>query len=112
MIAGAESDSRPRRAERLAIIDLLIKAGSDVNAQRGGKTSGWTPLIMAVAQDDVDIAKRLLAAGADPTREVAISRYAPMGEGYKLRKGPLSAIGMAEERPNNRKTRKLLLGHE
>ena len=112
MIAGAESGSRPRRAERLAIIDLLINAGADVNAQRGGKTSGWTPLILAVAQDDDDIAKRLLTAGADPRREVSISRYVQIGEGCKLRKGPLSALGMAEERPENRKTRKLLLGHD
>ncbi|MBC7783192.1 MAG: ankyrin repeat domain-containing protein [Burkholderiales bacterium] len=110
--SGEDLGLGKKRGERLAIIDLLIKAGADVNAQCGGKTSAWTPLLMAVAGDDEEMARRLIAAGADPAREIATSRYVIIGEACKLRKGPLSAIGMAEERPKNKKTRMLLLGHE
>ena len=63
-----------KRAERLAIIDLLIEAGADVNARRGSKASTWSPLMMAVAQDDKEIVRRLIAAGAEPTNEVTTTR--------------------------------------
>lgn len=105
-----ESTVKPR--ERLAIMDLLIEAGADVNAQRGGKASGWTPLMYAAAQDEDEIARRLLKAGADPKKTVQTSWYALVDGCHKQRKGPLNAIGMAEERPNNKKVRNLLLGHE
>lgn len=68
MLEGTESEVR-KRAERLAIIDLLIEAGAEVNGQRGGKMSTWTPLRMAIAQDDAEIVKRLIDAGAATTNE-------------------------------------------
>lgn len=64
MLAGTASELGKKRADRLAIIGRLIEAGADINARRGGKASGWTPLMMAVAQDDKEIARRLIAAGA------------------------------------------------
>jgi ankyrin repeat protein len=68
-----ENELPAKRAERLAIVDLLLEAGTDVNAQRGGKASGWTPLMMAIAQDDDEIVARLLSAGADPKKEVLLA---------------------------------------
>lgn len=98
--------------KRLAILDLLISAGADVNAQRGGRSSGWTPLIYAAALDEIEIAKRLLDAGADPNKTVE-TRWIGIVDGcQKQRKGTLSAIGMANERTDNKGIRKLLLGHE
>lgn len=98
--------------ERLVILDLLISAGADVNAQRGGRAGGWTPLMYAAAQDEVEVARRLLDAGADPNKTIE-TRWIGIVDGcQKQRKGPLSAIGMANERTDNKGIRKLLLGHE
>ena len=105
-----KKELRPK--ERLAILDLLIKAGANVNAQRCGKASGWTPLMYAAAQDEDEIARRLLKAGADPKKTVETSWYAVVEGNHKKCKGPLNAIGMAEQRPESTKVRKLLLGHE
>jgi ankyrin repeat protein len=71
MLVGAISESRTKCAERLAIIDCLIEAGAEVNAHRGGNTSTRTPLMMAVAQGDQEIASRLIAAGAEAKNEAA-----------------------------------------
>ena len=71
MLAGTASELGKKRADRLAIIGRLIDAGADINARRGGKASGWTPLMMAVAQDDKEIARRLIAAGANTKNEDA-----------------------------------------
>jgi ankyrin repeat protein len=109
---GVAWELQLKRTERMAIIDLLIQAGADVNTQRGEKPSGWTPLMIAVEHDDGEIAQRLIAAGADPTKEVVTTRHVPNGDSWKRLKGPVSAIGLAEELPNNKGTRMLLLGHE
>jgi ankyrin repeat protein len=95
-------DAPTRRAERLAIIRHLNAAGADVNALRGDN-SAWNPLMLAVAQDDEEIAKSLIAAGADPARDVVASRMVKIGGKWKRRKGPLSAIGLAEERPDKKR---------
>lgn len=106
------SGSEKTSVARLAIIDLLIQAGADVNAQRGIKANGWTPLMLAAAQDDAEIARKLMDAGADPNKTVAARWISLVDDCQKQRKGPLSAIGMAHERPNNSKIRRLLLGHD
>jgi ankyrin repeat protein len=107
-MAATEKEMKPK--ERLVILDLLISAGADVNAQRGGRAGGWTPLMYAVAQDEVEVARRLLDAGADPNKTIE-TRWIGMVDGcQKQRKGPLSAIGMANERTDNQGIRKLLLG--
>lgn len=99
-----------KRSLRLQIIELLIKAGADVNAQRGSRRSGWTPLMLAVAQDDDEVANRLMRAGADPNKTIECSRYVEVDGDHELRKGPLTPIGMANERPENKKMRRVLLG--
>lgn len=48
------------------IIDLLLGGGADVNQ---GNDRGWTPLHQAGYANKPELARRLLAAGADPTRE-------------------------------------------
>jgi ankyrin repeat protein len=109
---GVAWEAQIKRPERMAILDLLLQAGADVNAQQGGKSSGWTPLMIAVGHDDAQIAQSLIAAGADPTKEVITTRHVPNGDSWKRLKGPVSAIGFAAELPNSKKTRMLLLGHE
>jgi ankyrin repeat protein len=58
------------RADRLAIIDALLKAGADLSVTR--RLGGRTPLLIAVDQKDPEIAARLVKAGADPNAEVVI----------------------------------------
>lgn len=111
-ILGPEMGQVIKPAERLAIIDLLIEAGADVNAQRGTKGNGWTPLMLAAAVDEDEVARRLLDAGADPNKTVKCSRITLIDGRQKQVKGPLNAVGMAQERPDNKKIRRLLLGHE
>jgi hypothetical protein len=47
------------------VVRLLIERGADPN-DRGGKHDGETPLHWAASNDDVDVARALLDAGADP----------------------------------------------
>ncbi len=109
--AVISDDSNPD--DRLAIIDLLLEAGADVNEQRGGKPTGITPLMLAVLHDEAEIANRLWRAGAVPHKEVSLTRNNRVGEWeWQTLKGPVSAIGLAEERPDGKAVRKLLLGHE
>jgi len=60
----------------------LLEAGAPVNA---GQQEGWTPLMEAVLHDDVEIAKLILARGADPKAQNDAGN---------------SAIGLAGERNN------------
>jgi ankyrin repeat protein len=46
-----------------AVVDELVKGGADIHA---GSKSGFTPLMFAAQQDDVDSARILLRAGAKP----------------------------------------------
>ncbi|HVW11556.1 MAG TPA: ankyrin repeat domain-containing protein [Bryobacteraceae bacterium] len=50
----------------MRIVELLLEGGADVNQ---GNNRGWTALHQAGYSNKPDLAKRLLAAGADPTRE-------------------------------------------
>jgi len=52
--------------EHLAIVDLLLAAGADVNA-RDERVIGDTPLGEYAGSCSVEMAKRLVDAGADPT---------------------------------------------
>jgi len=63
-------DLAPIRQKRLAIIDALIGAGADANRVR--PCSGDTPLTIAVADGELEIASRLLSAGADACKEVVV----------------------------------------
>ena len=111
-VAVANGFQKEKRVERLAIIALLIQAGADVNAQRGIKANGWTPLMLAAMQDEDEVARRLMNAGADPNKTVE-TRWMGLVDGrQKKQHGQLSAIGVAQENPNNKKIRRLLLGHE
>jgi len=67
----------------------LLEAGAPVNA---GQQEGWTPLMEAVLHDDVEIAKMILARGADPKAQNDAGK---------------SAIGLAADR-NNAEMLKLL----
>ena len=60
----------------------LLEAGAPVNT---GQQEGWTPLMEAVLHDDVEIAKLLLARGADPKAQNDAGK---------------SAIGLAADRAN------------
>jgi len=67
----------------------LLEAGAPVNA---GQQEGWTPLMEAVLHDDLEIAKMILARGADPKAQNDAGK---------------SAIGLAADR-NNAEMLKLL----
>ena len=50
----------------LAIVDALLRAGADVNAQ-DGRGIGDTPLAESAGSCSFEMAKRLIEAGTDPT---------------------------------------------
>jgi ankyrin repeat protein len=95
--------------ERLAIIDLLLAAGADVNIPR--LRTGATPLILATFFDEAEIAQRLIRAGADPTAEFECKMVrSPFSKPRTLQDKTLSAVTLARMKPRNKKVRKLLLG--
>ncbi|MFD1538753.1 ankyrin repeat domain-containing protein [Nonomuraea guangzhouensis] len=49
-------------AEPLAIVSVLLRAGADPNLSR---PDGWTPLMLAAYEGDVEVIQALVAAGAD-----------------------------------------------
>ncbi len=111
--AGCEPALAPRRAERLAIIDLLIAAGADVNVQRGAKAAGWTPLMWAMGvREDEEIAKRLIAAGADPIREFVTKWRVMDGVNGKTCAGPISAIELTKVCKKNAEVMDRILGQQ
>jgi ankyrin repeat protein len=108
-MAGASFGvSRP--VERLAIVDLLLAAGADVNIPR--LKTGVTPLIMAAWFDEAEIAEKLIHAGADPKAEIECKLVQSPKKPRTLHEEKLSAISVAETKPKNKKIRKLLLGKE
>jgi ankyrin repeat protein len=52
--------------DETGILDLLLEGGAEVNQ---GNDRGWTALHQAGYANKPELAKRLMAAGADPTRE-------------------------------------------
>jgi len=54
-----------RVAQRLAVVSILIGAGAQLDA---AGTSGWTPLMTAAFDADVELIRLLLENGADPNR--------------------------------------------
>ena len=110
-IIGFANMVKPR-ADRLEILERLISAGADVNAQQGMKGNGWTPLMIAIAQDEDDIARLLLDAGADLNKTIECKQVTVLNGCQKLSKGPLSPLGMVQEQTQCKKVRQLLLGHE
>lgn len=54
------------RNHLMEIRNLLIKAGANVNAYVGIRGNGFTALLRAVLMDDIEFAKLLLEAGANP----------------------------------------------
>ncbi len=60
-----------RRADRLAIVRLLIESGADPN-MRG--INDWTPLHYAASHGDEAALRVLLTAGADPTLRTRIDQ--------------------------------------
>lgn len=76
-LIAALSCSRPRpgspgRSDVLDIIDLLLAFGVDPN-QRG--INDYTPLHMAVSEQNLPVLERLLQAGADPHLRTRIDEF-------------------------------------
>jgi ankyrin repeat protein len=66
------------RADRLAIVKLLLGHGADPN-RRG--VNDWTPLHCAVSLRDADAIRLLLASRADPALRTRIDDYETALEG-------------------------------
>ncbi len=47
------------------IVEMLVRAGADINAK--DPMYGWTPLVLAISVNDEDMVKLLLELGADKT---------------------------------------------
>jgi len=71
---GWEYAGRPRHVAvtngQRGIVRSLLGHGADINAPRVGE--GFTLLILAVGEGDVEMVKLLVAAGADPDRFYAV----------------------------------------
>ncbi len=74
-----------RRQTQLAILELLLKHGADVN---GRLTNGWTALHRAVQLDRADVAQLLLAHRAEVNPRGALPKSEPV-------LGPRRAAGAA-----------------
>ncbi len=72
--------------EPIAVLTAMLDAGADVEAEatptsrsgadfwRGIRRDGWTPLMVALHNDRLDLLELLLARGADPNRKTASYR--------------------------------------
>ncbi|GAA6174135.1 ankyrin repeat domain-containing protein [Sulfitobacter pacificus] len=69
------------KADRHAVLSMLIKAGADVNI-RG--FNNWTPLHLAAIRDDKAAMQILMDAGADRTRRTVIDNYATPAEEARI----------------------------
>lgn len=70
--------------ERLAVLELLLRAGAPVDAKG---IHDWTPAHMAAARDDVDALRVLVAHGADLSIRTVIDDCAtPLEEARSLGK--------------------------
>ncbi len=63
-LAGRTCD--PLRPEAVQAFDVFLRAGADVNQ---ANDRGWTPLHQAAYSNQLEMAKRLIDAGAAPDRE-------------------------------------------
>ncbi len=72
---GDDEGKRPLevaiRAKRRDLVEMLIAAGADLNANQNA--SGYTPLRLAITTDQIEIVQQLLAAGADPNARSSIA---------------------------------------
>ena len=66
-----------------AVVELVAK-GADVNAK--GKYSGWTPLILASRNGEMDLVNFLLAYGADVNEESGVRSRTAIMEAARNRK--------------------------
>lgn len=82
-----DRDHLERREKLLRIVEILIKAGSNLETQ----SFGGTPLRVAVYGKDLELVSLLLASGANPNAET----YSPLSSlARKERmKGPLGLMG-------------------
>ncbi|MDR3549933.1 MAG: ankyrin repeat domain-containing protein [Candidatus Babeliales bacterium] len=88
LMRAAKKNFTPKASE---VIDILIKAGSDVNARN--KYNNETPLMIAAGRGNKNVVKQLLNAGADVTlgeegykaldkAKDAASHYLEQAKGY------------------------------
>ena len=63
-LGGSTCDPLPPQAWQL--FDIFLRSGADINE---ANDRGWTPLHQAAYSNQVELAKRLVEAGASPDRE-------------------------------------------
>jgi ankyrin repeat protein len=63
-LAGQSCEALPPQAWKM--LDIFLQSGADINQPND---RGWTPLHQAAYSNQVELARRLVEAGADPTLE-------------------------------------------
>ena len=105
--AGAEVDGRADRAamtalmvaagkESLAVVDALLEAGANPKLRT---SSGFTALMHAVHEGRLELARRLIDAGAEVARDLESLLRIAREKGFKEVEAALLAVPEAQARP-------------
>jgi ankyrin repeat protein len=79
-------------------VELLLKKGAEVNVQ--GKLEGFTALMTAAAEGELEVVRLLLAYGADPDLE---DKDRDTAESFARQKGHSAVIDLLENPPPERR---------
>ena len=79
-------------------VELLLKKGAEVNVQ--GKLEGFTALMTAAAEGELEVVRLLLVYGADADLE---DKDGDTAEGFARQKGHSAVVGLLQNPPPERR---------